>query len=428
MSNTLDEKTIDTLVSIFGITDIRDVRASILGSIVFRTQDVYLNYTNIFVYSECPYVIALKNIDYSLIGEQILAQIIQRITDIIGSEFKNITDDAKKQMAISIEILNYLYIYSKTNQQIVEKEDAVKFINKYFDDFYTKGNFEEFNKLDSASRIKFKNTLTGYNNFYQIIKNIRDNLEPINARQQLDFLAEIPKIYELFQQNSMLPIYSTTSGGSTQPVATGDKKQDKTSLIYTIITAVLLFILLVLGLYVLYKKEVRVVFIFLFVVGVFGLTFLLLSQLNKPESGEPYDFIRPKNPAPEVFLIEKKTGRVASDQAEQICKIFGADVASAENLNDAQKLGADWCSSGWTKESDGSLNGYYPINFQTRQGCGNGKTGVVKWTPPDNKANVNCVGIKPDPKDKDEYKDYNIYPSNCIRYRQLPNPFILPNP
>jgi hypothetical protein len=164
----------------------------------------------------------------------------------------------------------------------------------------------------------------------------------------------------------------------------------------------------------------------MFVLGVFVFTFILLSKVSRPtQSGEKYDFIRPVNPILEVFHVQKKSGPVDSGEAEQICKMFGARVSTLEDLTYSQTLGADWCSPGWIKESDGTFGVYHPINFQTQQGCGNGKTGVIKTDSENNKSHINCSGIKPDPTEKEEYKDYVFYPFNCIRYRQLVSPFII---
>jgi hypothetical protein len=131
--NRLENKDIETLVTIFRLTDIQDVRASIVGSFVFRTQDHYLNDTNIFLPLNCAYVDTLKRIDFSLIGEDDINQLMIEIRDILYAEFqvRGMQDPEKIEMAVVLEILYYLYLYSKTNIKVVEKVDAVNFIKNY---------------------------------------------------------------------------------------------------------------------------------------------------------------------------------------------------------------------------------------------------------------------------------------------------------
>jgi hypothetical protein len=52
--------------------------------------------------------------------------------------------------------------------------------------------------------------------------------------------------------------------------------------------------------------------------------------------------------APEVFHVKNNIFSYAD--APAVCKLFGAELASLEQLQSAQKRGADWCSGGWTKE------------------------------------------------------------------------------
>jgi hypothetical protein len=75
-------------------------------------------------------------------------------------------------------------------------------------------------------------------------------------------------------------------------------------------------------------------------------------------------------------------------------------------LEEAQKAGADWCSTGWVK---GENEAFYPITTQIMNGCGNGSPGIKSWTPPDKKAAVNCYGPKPQ-------KSANIQPFNLLKW------------
>jgi hypothetical protein len=100
-------------------------------------------------------------------------------------------------------------------------------------------------------------------------------------------------------------------------------------------------------------------------------------------------------PKLEVFQI--KGYDYTKDQAGGKCSEYGATVATKEQINAAQAAGADWCSTGWVSNGDEAM---YPINTTIKQGCGNGSAGVKQWTPPNNKAAVNCYGPKPSSDDK----------------------------
>ena len=104
----------------------------------------------------------------------------------------------------------------------------------------------------------------------------------------------------------------------------------------------------------------------------------------------------------EVYQI---SGYIYSqDQAAGMCQTLGADVATYAQLDEAQKAGANWCSTGWVKDK-GNRNAFYPITYQTEQGCGNGQSGIIDWIGDNNwfqgtnvpgySAAINCFGNKP---------------------------------
>lgn len=76
------------------------------------------------------------------------------------------------------------------------------------------------------------------------------------------------------------------------------------------------------------------------------------SALPMPSanSGAPIgnQFEVPANGTPQVFHVRNNIFSKAD--APAVCKLYGADVATIEQLMDAQTKGADWCSGGWTKE------------------------------------------------------------------------------
>lgn len=104
----------------------------------------------------------------------------------------------------------------------------------------------------------------------------------------------------------------------------------------------------------------------------------------------------------EVFNIDQN--QYSYDQAESVCRKFGADLASYEQVMSAYQGGANWCNYGWSKEQ----LALYPIQQsfydelqlgpeESRSVCG--KTGVNGGYFPDKSLEfgVNCFGYKPKP-------------------------------
>lgn len=88
--------------------------------------------------------------------------------------------------------------------------------------------------------------------------------------------------------------------------------------------------------------------------------------------------------------------------AEPLCKSFGAELATYEQVKDAWKSGADWCNYGWVK-GQGAV---YPTSQQTfdklQQGpedqqlaCGEVGVNGGYFDNPELRFGVNCYGEKP---------------------------------
>ena len=96
----------------------------------------------------------------------------------------------------------------------------------------------------------------------------------------------------------------------------------------------------------------------------------------------------------EVFQVKGYTH--TKDEAAGVCSRFGAQVATEQQLKDAQENGANWCSTGWLADSDIAM---YPISKPVNNGfrnwCGSNSAGIKEYTPTNGKAAVNCYGIKP---------------------------------
>jgi hypothetical protein len=112
----------------------------------------------------------------------------------------------------------------------------------------------------------------------------------------------------------------------------------------------------------------------------------------------------------QVFAVSNGGYTTPKDQAQQVCSQYGAQVATTAQLQDAQNKGADWCFTAWVSDSNQAM---YPSTTQLMSGCGNGRAGVTTWTPPTNKAGVNCYGPKPG---VDDVPSGTILPFNTISW------------
>ena len=107
----------------------------------------------------------------------------------------------------------------------------------------------------------------------------------------------------------------------------------------------------------------------------------------------------------EVFHVSGYNNTLAD--APAVCQSLGARVATYAELDDAQKNGGNWCSTGWVRDK-GDRNAFYPITYDIMGGCGNGRSGIIDWIGDDYwfktyvgqssgyKAGVNCFGNKPE--------------------------------
>ena len=104
----------------------------------------------------------------------------------------------------------------------------------------------------------------------------------------------------------------------------------------------------------------------------------------------------------EVFHVSGYNKTLAD--APAVCQSLGARVATYAELDEAQKNGANWCSTGWVSDK-GDKNAFFPITYQTIQGCGTEPGSVRDWIGDDGwfggsgkgfRAGVNCFGNKPE--------------------------------
>ena len=91
------------------------------------------------------------------------------------------------------------------------------------------------------------------------------------------------------------------------------------------------------------------------------------------------------------------------------CKLYNADLATDSQLKDAYNKGAEWCSTGWLKDSDIPK---YPMQT-SKPGCGN--IGISEYLPTNNKAGINCYGVRPtNVSNLLPFNNNNINTQDCV--------------
>jgi len=107
----------------------------------------------------------------------------------------------------------------------------------------------------------------------------------------------------------------------------------------------------------------------------------------------------------EVFNISNNI--YTYDDAKAVCKVYGAKLATYDQLEDAYSKGAEWCNYGW---SDGQM-AYFPTQKSTwsklqkdekrKNNCGRPGINGGYMGNPSLKFGVNCFGKKPQPTPSD---------------------------
>jgi len=109
----------------------------------------------------------------------------------------------------------------------------------------------------------------------------------------------------------------------------------------------------------------------------------------------------------EVFNVSRNI--YTFEDATPVCKALGAELASFEQVQEAQKAGADWCNYGWVK---GQM-AVYPTQKETwnklqngppdqKGACGQPGVNGGYFDNPEMRFGVNCYGVKPDQSANDE--------------------------
>ena len=112
--------------------------------------------------------------------------------------------------------------------------------------------------------------------------------------------------------------------------------------------------------------------------------------------------------------------RFSYNDARAVCKSFNSTLASHEQLSDAQKIGASWCSYGWSKDQ----LALYPTNQKDfdklqedenhKYDCGIPGVNGGYISNPYIKLGANCYGYKPkiSSLEKEYLNDESRFPKN----------------
>ena len=130
----------------------------------------------------------------------------------------------------------------------------------------------------------------------------------------------------------------------------------------------------------------------------------------------------------QVFNVSEN--RYTYNDAEPLCRAFGAELATYEQVKDAWQNGADWCNYGWVK----GQAAVYPTQKDSweklqsgtddeRLQCGMPGVNGGFFQNPELRFGVNCYGDKPDEtehdrKNKLEGRDMPLTPEGTVQLKK----------
>ena len=108
----------------------------------------------------------------------------------------------------------------------------------------------------------------------------------------------------------------------------------------------------------------------------------------------------------EVFNVSQN--KYTYSDSEPLCKAFGAELASYDQVKEAWQKGADWCNYGWVKgqaavfpTQESTFNKLQSGPEDQRMVCGTPGVNGGYFDNPEIKFGVNCYGIKPSENEAD---------------------------
>jgi len=145
-----------------------------------------------------------------------------------------------------------------------------------------------------------------------------------------------------------------------------------------------------------------------------------LDELDNPVSYDPkeecIDCVDNLSDKKQVFNVADNI--FTYEEARGLCRAYGGDLASLEQMIEAHKSGADWCNYGW---SDGQmalyptqLKTYNKLEVSSRQGeCGKPGVNGGYFRNPNLQFGANCYAPKRGPEGGEVHKtppDYMLDP------------------
>jgi len=153
-----------------------------------------------------------------------------------------------------------------------------------------------------------------------------------------------------------------------------------------------------------------------------------------PSGNKPTVTAKPTKPTEEVKCEDKANGEVfhipankyGYDEANEVCKLFDARLATYDEIEDAYKKGANWCSYGWSSDQLALFPIQRTMYNELKKIPGHerdcGRTGINGGYM-DNKNlkfGVNCYGKKPYAGEDDleymkRFSFSNAYPDDELK-------------
>ena len=145
-----------------------------------------------------------------------------------------------------------------------------------------------------------------------------------------------------------------------------------------------------------------------FFILVFGVNILDdFTQLFKIKK-EPEVAIIPEQPIDTREVFNISNNNYTYEEAQAVCKAYGAELATYDQVEDAYSKGAEWCNYGWSANQ----MAFFPTQKQTWQklqssdrhknNCGRPGVNGGYMANPNLRFGINCFGEKPVATDADK--------------------------
>ena len=267
---------------------------------------------------------------------------------------------------------------------------------------------------------------TAFNNTARNVKNVASNaMETVNntARNVKNAASNVVETVNEAAVNLANNMKNTMNSngfsGVTEPImeSINGSLNNDTSPFFTIPVMIILGVLIVaLILFIVFRDQIA-----------FGLSvawqktknFFAGSSDSPPPAPVPAPSNAPKDPVIDRGALskmlpgKKEVFNIATDKytytdAEPLCKAFGAELATYDQVKNAWNNGADWCNYGWVK----GQSAVYPTQQTTynklqagpedqRMACGVPGVNGGYFDNPELRFGVNCYGSKPSENESD---------------------------